>query len=411
MSSGICNYCNKELKHIFVDLGLSPLSNSFLSHDQLNVHEEIYPLKSFICENCLLVQLNHFVMPEKIFNQYFYFSSYSESWLSHIKSYTDMIVNSFEINKDSQIIEIASNDGYLLQFFVDKVFNKVLGIEPAENVAEVSKSKGINTISRYFGVKLAKELVDNNVRADLLIGNNVLAHVPGINDFIEGMKILLNDDGVLTMEFPHILNLIDQNQFDTIYHEHFYYFSFIVVNEMFESHGLKIFDVEELPTHGGSLRIYVKHMFNDKHAVSRNVYYLFKKEEDFGLTKLETYLEFNEKVKLAKENLLDFLICLKNENKTVVSYGAPAKGNTLLNYCGITTDIINYTVDINPHKQGHYLPGTHIPIFHPDKISETKPDYLLILPWNIKEEIIKKMNHIREWGGRFIVPIPKLEVI
>lgn len=258
---------------------------------------------------------------------------------------------------------------------------------------------------------MAKELVDNNVRADLLIGNNVLAHVPGINDFIEGMKILLNDDGVLTMEFPHILNLIDQNQFDTIYHEHFYYFSFYVVNEMFESHGLKIFDVEELPTHGGSLRIYVKHMFNDEHVVSRNVYYLFKKEEDFGLTDLETYLEFNKKVKLAKENLLDFLICLKNESKTVVSYGAPAKGNTLLNYCGITTDIINYTVDMSPHKQGYYLPGSHIPIFHPDKISETKPDYLLILPWNIKEEIIKKMNHISEWGGRFIVPIPKLEVI
>ena len=404
-----CRFCSNLLKHTFVDLGMSPLSNAYLKLDTINKAEKFYPLHTYVCDNCFLVQLEEFETPDHIFSDYAYFSSYSETWLRHAENYTELMIKRFGLNANSQVIEIASNDGYLLQYF-QKQNIPVLGIEPAANVAKVAEEKGIPSLVKFFGVSTAQELVAQGIQADLLLGNNVLAHVPDLNDFVAGMKIVLKPDGILTMEFPHVLQLILQNQFDTIYHEHFSYFSFLTVEKVFATHGLTLFDVEELPTHGGSLRIYGQH--NDgKKPVSDRVSLLKSKEIDAGLEQLETYLGFGEQVKATKRHLLNFLIDIKNQGKSVVGYGAPAKGNTLLNYCGIRTDLLDYTVDRSPYKQDLFLPGTHIPIYHPDKIIETKPDYLLILPWNIKDEIIEQMSHIREWGGQFVVPIPQVEVI
>ena len=404
-----CRFCSNLLKHTFVDLGMSPLSNAYLKLDSINKAEKFYPLHAYVCDNCFLVQLEEFETPDHIFSDYAYFSSYSETWLRHAENYTELMTERFGLNENSQVIEIASNDGYLLQYF-QKQNIPVLGIEPAANVAKVAEEKGIPSLVKFFGVSTAQELVAQGIQADLLLGNNVLAHVPDLNDFVAGMKIVLKPDGILTMEFPHVLQLILQNQFDTIYHEHFSYFSFLTVEKVFATHGLTLFDVEELPTHGGSLRIYGQH--NDgKKPISDRVSLLKSKERKAGLEQLETYLGFGDKVKSIKCDLLSFLIDAKKQGKSIVGYGAPAKGNTLLNYCGIRTDLIDYVVDRSPHKQGLFLPGTHIPIYHPDKIRETKPDYLLILPWNLKDEIMGQMADIREWGGKFIVPIPEVEIL
>lgn len=410
MSQGKCRACNNLLKHTFVDLGMSPLSNAFLKPEQLNLAENFYPLHAYVCENCLLVQLEKFEPPDYIFSDYAYFSSYSDSWLKHAQAYTKLMMERFGFNLNSQIIEIASNDGYLLQYFQQSGI-PVLGIEPAANVAKVAQEKGIPTLVRFFGIETAKDLLHQGKQADLLLGNNVLAHVPDINDFVAGMKIILKPNGILTMEFPHLGQLIEQNQFDTIYHEHFSYFSLIAVEKIFTNHGLSLFDVEKLPTHGGSLRIYACHTDNKNIVPEERIAKLKEEEVKAGLDQMETYLDFAQKVRQTKRRLLNFLIEAKNQGKSVVGYGAPAKGNTLLNYCGIRTDLIDYTCDRSPHKQGLFLPGTHIPIYHPDKIRETKPDYLLILPWNLKDEIMQQMIDIREWGGKFVIPIPQVEVL
>lgn len=371
--------------------------------------ESYYPLHVYICEECYLVQLPEYQSPENIFSDYAYFSSYSESWLKHAKDYTNLMIGRFGFDSQSKVIEIASNDGYLLQYFRERGI-PVLGIEPANNVAKAAQDAGIPTIVKFFGTQTAMDLDKEGKYADLLIGNNVLAHVPNINDFLKGVKIILKPDGVITMEFPHLLKLIDENQFDTIYHEHFSYFSFITAERIFTSHGLTIFDVDELPTHGGSLRVYACHSEDRSKSISQKVGDLKKREEAAGFSHLEHYLSFSEKVKETKRKILIFLIEAKKKGKSIAAYGAPAKGNTLLNYCGIRSDFIDYTVDRSPHKQGHYLPGTHLPILSPDKIRETKPDFLVILPWNLKEEIMEQMSYISEWGGEFVVFIPEIKV-
>lgn len=404
-----CRFCSTPLKYRFADLGMSPLANSYLKPDQLQNMEPFYPLQAYVCEKCFLVQLEQFETPENIFGDYAYFSSYSDSYLEHAEQYVQMMIERFGYDSNSLIVEIASNDGYLLKNFVESKI-QVLGIEPAVNVAEVAEEIGIPTLVKFFGTDLAYELSRKEQNADLIIGNNVLAHVPGLNDFVEGLKILLKPNGVVTMEFPHLLQLVNNNQFDTIYHEHFSYFSFITVEKVFARHGLAIFDVEEIPTHGGSLRIYAKHDNDSEKELSENVDTLKKREIDLGYTTIDLYSGFGEKVKKTKRNVLDFFIQAKNDGKSIVGYGAPAKGNTLLNYCGIRSDFIDYTVDRSPHKQGCYLPGTHIPIYSPEKISETKPDYVFILPWNLKDEIMKQLSHIREWEGKFVTPIPEVKV-
>jgi len=371
--------------------------------------EPFYPLHVYVCEHCFLVQLEEYVSPETIFSEYAYFSSYADTWLQHAKAYTDMVVERFKLHGQSQVVELASNDGYLLQYFVRKGI-PALGVEPAANVARVAMDKGIPTHVKFFGQKTAHELSVGQGQADLLIGNNVLAQVLDLNDFIAGMKLLLKPEGVITMEFPHLRRLMGGNQFDTIYHEHFSYFSFMTVEKIFTAHDLSLFDVEELPTHGGSLRIYACHDHDGSKPFSRRVSELRGQEEAFGFTRLETYSSFAERVKETKRKLLEFLIRVKREGKSVAGYGAPGKGNTLLNYCGIRTDFLDYTVDRNPYKQGKLTPGTHIPIYPPDKIRETRPDYVLILPWNLKDEIVEQNSYIREWGGRFVVPIPEVEV-
>jgi hypothetical protein len=410
MSVSKCRLCSISLTSSFVDLGMSPLSNSYLESVALNRMEPFYPLHAYVCRNCLLVQLEEFESPQAIFSNYAYFSSYSDAWLKHSEDYADEMVKRFGFDRNSQIIEIASNDGYLLQFFKKKGI-PILGIEPAKNVARVALQKGIPTVVKFFGVQPAKELVDGGTQADLLLGNNVLAHVPDLNDFVSAMKILLKGEGIITMEFPHLLMLIMHRQFDTIYHEHFSYFSFMVVKKLFANHGLVLFDVDELATHGGSLRIYARHSENKKREITSRVKELEEKEKKFGLDRLEPYLSFEEKVKATKRHLLNFLIEAKEKRKSIVCYGAPAKGNTLLNYCGIRTDFIDYTVDLSPYKQGHFLPGSHIKVYHPDRIKETRPHFLLILPWNLKDEIIAQMAYVREWGCKFVIPIPEVEVI
>ena len=411
MSSGQCRFCGTPLEHTFADLGMSPVSNAFLKREQLNLKESFYPLHAYVCSGCLLVQLEQFESPEAIFNdEYAYFSSFSDSWLKHAKKYADEMVRRFRIDQSSFVVEIASNDGYLLQYFVGKQI-PVLGVEPSANVAEAARKKGVDTLVKFFGVKTAKQLVAKGRKADLLLGNNVLAHVPDLNDFVAGMKILLKPDGVITMEFPHLLRLMRENQFDTIYHEHFSYFSFLSVEKVFARHGLTLFDVQHLPTHGGSLRIYAKHAEDRSKEVASAVVTLLAEERTANLDKLATYGEFAEKVRVTKRKLLQFLVNAKENGKSIAAYGAPAKGNTLLNYCGVRTDFIDYAVDRNPHKQGMYLPGTHIPIYEPDHIFKTKPDYLLILPWNLRDEIVQQMSGIRQWGGQFVVPIPEVTVV
>jgi SAM-dependent methyltransferase len=405
-----CRFCGSHLTHVFVDLGMSPLSNAYLKPAHLNRMEPFYPLRPHVCDRCFLVQVEEFESPGQIFNDYSYFSSFSDSWLQHAKIYTDMIVERMGLDHRHRVVEIASNDGYLLQHFAAKGI-PVLGIEPAANVAKAAVQRGIPTLVEFFGEPLARRLVAEAKGADLIIGNNVLAHVPNLNDFVEGMKILLQPRGVITLEFPHLLRLIEGNQFDTIYHEHFSYFSFQTACKIMNAHGLIVFDVEELSTHGGSLRIYARHQGDPSKPVGGRIEDLAAREEKAALADLETYRSFQEKVKSTKRKFLDFLIAVKSEGKSVVGYGAPAKGNTLLNYCGVRTDFLDYTVDRSPHKQGHFLPGTHIPIHHPDRISETRPDYVLILPWNLTDEIMAQMSYIREWGGQFVVPIPEVRVL
>lgn len=406
-----CRFCNKDLEYSVVDLGMSPLCQKHVKPDQSKDMEKFYPLNVYVCNHCWLMQLEEFATPAEIFAEdYAYFSSYSETWLEHAKQYTELMVTRFGINASNLVVEIASNDGYLLQYFVEKGI-PVLGIEPAANVAAVSRQKGIRTEVNFFGKKLASHLTLQYGKADLLIGNNVLAHVPDINDFVDGIKEMLSTNGVITMEFPHLQRLIEGNEFDTIYHEHFSYLSFIAVNRIFAYHGITIFDVEELPTHGGSLRIYGRHLQETKKKVTARVKNLLQRELDLGFESLDYYTIFQEKVKATKRNLLSFLIEAKQNGKIIVGYGAPGKGNTLLNYCGIRTDFIDYTVDRSPHKQNNFLPGSHIPILHPDMIKQTKPDYVLILPWNLKDEIINQHKYIREWGGKFVVPIPQLKII
>lgn len=404
-----CRFCKSDLQHTFVDLGVSPLCQSFLSAEQLNHMEPFYPLNVYVCGKCFLVQLQEYVAPQNIFSDYLYFASFSDTWLAHVKAYTDEMVKRFSITDSSLVVEIASNDGYLLQYFLEKNV-PVLGIEPAANVAAAAIQKGIPSLIKFFGSATARELVAAGKHADLLLGNNVLAHVPDINDFVSGMKILLKPQGVITMEFPHLMRLMEQNQFDTIYHEHFSYLSFFTVEKIFAAHGLTLFDVEELPTHGGSLRIYARHTDDSSKPVGSRVIELRTREESAGYARLETYSRFAEQVEETKRKLLEFLIRAKQSGKSIVGYGAPGKGNTLLNYCGIRTDFLNYTVDRSPHKQGKFCPGTRIPIYSPDRIRETRPDFLLILPWNLKDEIMQQVSYIREWGGQFVVPIPEVMI-
>ncbi|HKV25991.1 MAG TPA: class I SAM-dependent methyltransferase [Candidatus Acidoferrum sp.] len=405
-----CRFCGNKLEHTFVDLGMSPLCESYLPSDSLNQMEPFYPLHVQVCANCFLVQLEAYVSPEHIFCEYAYFSSFSDSWLAHAKAYSNQMTERFSLNEKSFVVELASNDGYLLQYFVEKKI-PVLGIEPAANVAEAAVKKGVPTLVRFFGRELAREMVGKAKSPDLILGNNVLAQVPDLNDFVGGMKILLGPKGVITIEFPHLQRLMDENQFDTIYHEHFSYFSLLTAEKIFAAHGLTIFDVEELPTHGGSLRIYARHAEEQSKAVTPRVLALREREEKAGLTKIETYSRFAEQVKETKRKLLEFLIQAKRSGKRIAGYGAPGKGNTLLNYCAIRTDFLDYTVDRNPYKHGRFLPGTHVPIFPPERIRETKPDFLLILPWNLKDEIMKQNSYIREWGGKFLVPIPEVSVV
>jgi SAM-dependent methyltransferase len=405
----LCLFCAGELRHTFVDLGMSPLCESFVAEDKLNHMEPFYPLRVYVCERCFLVQLEEFVAPEEIFTEYAYFSSYAQSWVEHMGRYAESISRRLNLTRDSLVVEVASNDGYLLQHFIGRGI-PVLGIEPAANVARVAMDKGIPTLVRFFGEALARELAAQGKCADLVCGANVLAQVPNINDFVKGLEIVLKPGGVVTIEFPHLLKLMAGNQFDTIYHEHFFYFSFLAAEKIFAAHGLRLFDVEKLPTHGGSLRIYACRA-GDTKATTRAVEALRDEEHAAGVLRLETYSRFAEQVKETKRKLLAFLIEAKRAGKTVVGYGAPGKGNTLLNYCGIRTDFIDFTVDRNPYKHGKYLPGTHIPIYAPDRIRAARPDYVLILPWNVKDEIMEQMAYVREWGGKFVVPIPEVAIL
>ena len=405
-----CRFCQTKLINQFVDLGFSPPSNAFLTIGQLNQPEIFYPLKIMVCEKCFLVQIDEFAKHDEIFNaDYAYFSSFSSSWLAHCKAYVMMMNERFGYNTESQIIEIASNDGYLLQYFKEQGI-PVLGIEPTANTAKVAQEKGIDSIVEFFGVKLAKQLASEGKTADLLLGNNVLAHVPDINDFVAGLKILLKSNGVITFEFPHLMQLIDKNQFDTIYHEHFSYLSLWSVMQIFEAHGLVIFDVEEIPTHGGSLRIFANHQEDESKLVEKSVSELLQKEVNFGLTDLKIYNNFQIKSEKVKDDFWDFLIQAKKQNKKVAAYGAAAKGNTLLNFAGIRSDMIQFVVDASPHKQSKFLPGVHIPVLNETNIMILKPDYVVILPWNLKEEISNQLNYIKEWSAKFVVAIPELQI-
>ena len=407
-----CRFCKTELEHVFVDLVNSPASNSFLSAEQLNEPETFYPLKVYTCHNCFLVQVDEYQKSNAIFDSgYVYFSSYSTSWLQHAKNYTELMVQRFGFNEQSQVIEIASNDGYLLQYFKEKNI-PVLGIEPTANTAEVAMAKGIKTVVEFFGAELADRFANTwDLKADLLLGNNVLAHVPDIVDFVTGIKFILKDTGVVTMEFPHLMQLVDNNQFDTIYHEHFSYLSFTTVKKIFESQDLEMFDVDEIPTHGGSLRIYAKHKEDNSKEISGNVQTLLDKEAAKGMTELSYYANLQQKALKVKLDLTDFLIQQKRANKKVAAYGAAAKGNTLLNYCGIKNDLIDFVVDANPHKQNKFLPASHIPVKDEQYLKEQQPDYVIILPWNLREEITNQLAYIKEWGGRFVIPVPELELI
>ena len=409
-SRATCRFCAATLSTTLVDLGMSPLCQTHIEPQQLNHMERFYPLHVWVCSKCFLVQLEKYVAPEEIFSDYAYFSSFSDSWVEHARRYAEQMISRFKLGPSSKVMEIASNDGYLLQHFKHAGV-PCLGIEPAANVAKAAVEKGIPTTVQFFGEKTALAIAREHGQPDLLLGNNVLAHVPDINDFVKGMKRLLKDDGVITMEFPHLQRLIEENQFDTIYHEHFSYLSFGTVRRIFRQHGLELFDVEELPTHGGSLRIYARHAADVKHPVTAQVDALIERERSLGYEDLGMYARFGDQVKETKRALLDFLIAAKRAGKRIVGYGAPGKGNTLLNYCGIRQDFLDFTVDRSPHKYGRYTPGTHIPILHPDALREARPDFVLILPWNLKDEIVTKHDYIREWGGRFVVPIPRVKVL
>jgi 2-polyprenyl-3-methyl-5-hydroxy-6-metoxy-1,4-benzoquinol methylase len=407
--SGKCRFCGTMLQRTFVDLGMSPLCETYPAAHEFSHGEKYYPLHVYVCENCWLVQLEEYESPESIFSEYAYFSSYSDSWLKHCENYCQKVTERFGLKRDSFVIEVASNDGYLLQYFVQQHI-PVLGIEPAANVAKVANKKGVPTVVEFFGTRLAKDLAANGRRSDLVLGNNVLAQVPDLNDFVEGLRILLKPEGVLTLEFPHLLKLIELNEFDTIYHEHFSYFSLLTLTNIMQAHGLRIFDVEELSTHGGSLRVYACRQEALSHRAQASVSRLIAEEGQAGLSSLSGYERFTLHVKQTKWALVQFLLSAAQSGKTVAGYGAPGKSATLLHYCGIGKDLIQYTVDRSPYKQGRFLPGNHIPIYHPDRIRETKPDYVLILPWNLKDEIMQQLQFIREWGGKFVVPIPELSV-
>jgi SAM-dependent methyltransferase len=409
MSATACRFCGAPVQAVFADLGMSPLANDYLPAERVNAMEPFYPLRALVCGKCFLVQLEEFETPEQIFSDYAYFSSYSSSWLEHSRRYAHEMSERLQLDGDSQVVEIASNDGYLLQFFRDREI-PVLGIEPAANVAEVAVEKGIPTVVEFFGQDVARELAGESA-ADLLLGNNVLAHVPDLNDFVAGMRLLLKPGGVITMEFPHLMRLIEDNQWDTIYHEHFSYFSFLTVSAVFAAHGLRVFDVQELPTHGGSLRIYAAHADDPDKPDSDAARELAQREGAAGLQRLETYSGFGRRVEQDKRQILSFLIDLKQRGLRVAAYGAPAKGNTLLNYCGVRRDMIEYTCDLSPHKQGHFLPGSHIPIRSPEELREDRPDVVLILPWNLKDEIVQQLDFIGGWGGRFAARTPELTLL
>lgn len=404
-----CRFCQEPLRHTFVDLGVSPLANAFVKPEGVHGMEPCFPLHAYVCDRCFLVQLEEYESPENIFEDYVYFSSFSESWLEHCARYADKMIDELGLDKTSSVVEIASNDGYLLQYFKQREV-PVLGVEPAKNVALAAIEKGIPTEMAFFGAERAEQMRFRGISADLMVANNVLAHVPDVNDFIEGFNILLNSNGVATFEFPHLLKLMEEVQFDTIYHEHFSYLSLSVAKKIFEAHGLEVFHVEKLPTHGGSLRLYIQHAGGSR-PTRHSIADVVEQEKKFGLMSLETYQNFSEKVRSLKRDLLSLLIAMKNDKKTIVAYGAAAKGNTLLNYCGIRTDFIDYAVDRSPHKQGLYLPGSRIPVYDTEKIRETRPDYILILPWNLKEEITAQMSFVRDWGGRFIVPVPEPRIL
>ncbi|MDC9808811.1 class I SAM-dependent methyltransferase [Rhizobium binxianense] len=410
MTAHNCRFCDAPLKHRFVDLGSTPLANAYLTEEQLKQPEPSYPLRAFVCSRCWLVQADAFVPPEDIFSHYAYFSSYSDSWVEHARQFTIMARERFGLGPTSQVIEVASNDGYLLKHFVEAGV-PVLGIEPAENVAEVARGIGVPTEARFFGKATAADLVSRGHAADVVIGNNVLAHVPDINDFVGGLSAVLKPDGIVSVEFPHLLRLMENIQFDTVYHEHFYYLSLLAVEKAFAAHGLTVFDVEELPTHGGSLRVLACRTTSATHPNGPSVAKVRADEASAGFDKIETYEAFQSRVAPIKDGLLAFLKEAKRNGKTVAAYGAAAKGNTLLNFCGVGTDLIDYVVDRNPHKQGHYLPGSKLPIYAPEKMDETKPDYVLILPWNIKNEVVAANSKVGAWGGRFVVAVPELTVL
>jgi C-methyltransferase-like protein/putative zinc binding protein/methyltransferase family protein len=404
-----CRFCDERLTHTVIDLGTSPPCESFVRPEQLFEGEVFYPLHVWICDRCFLVQLEEFVAPEAIFTEYAYFSSYSRTMVEHARQFAEAAVERFGLSTGSSVLEVASNDGYLLQHFLAREV-PVLGVEPAANVARHAEERGVRTIVDFFGAETARRVVMDHSPQDLVIGNNVLAQVPDLNDFVAGLAIVLADDGVLTLEFPHLMRLIERNQFDTIYHEHFSYFSFTTARQILAAHGLDVFDVDEITTHGGSLRLYAQ-----RAGASRSrtpvVDELMRREEELGYRTLEPYAAFRERVEETKRALLEFLIDAKRKGSSIAGYGAPGKGNTLLNYCGIRTDFLDYTVDLNPYKHGLFLPGTHIPIHSPDRLAETKPDYVLILPWNLRDEIIEQLAYVRNWGGAFVIPIPALEIV
>jgi SAM-dependent methyltransferase len=404
-----CRFCSAPLSRTFVDLGMSPLCESYVPPERLGAMEPFYPLHVRVCEQCLLVQLEELVAPEEIFSEYAYFSSYSDSWVAHARAYVETVIERFGLGRQSQVVELASNDGYLLQHLVERGI-PALGVEPAQNVAEAARARGIETVVEFFGEDVASQLVADGREADLLIANNVFAHVPDLNDFTAGMRRLLAPAGVITLEFPHLARLIEENQFDTIYHEHFSYFSFLTAQRVLGAHDLEVFDVEELPTHGGSLRVYAQRQGADQ-PLSARVAELVKQERELGLDRLEGHGGFAPRVAETKWRLLEFLIDCRRDGRRVVGYGAPGKGNTLLNYCGIRGDLLEFTVDRNPYKQGQFLPGTRIPIHHLEALEQARPDFVLILPWNLTDEIVAQLSHVRDWGGRFVVPIPEVQVI
>jgi len=414
MSSGhACRLCRAApLRAVFLDLGSSPLANSYLRAEDLDKPEPFYPLTVYVCEACLFVQLPEAERASTIFGgEYLYFSSYSTSWLAHCEAYVDMMIGRFGLGASSKVVELASNDGYLLQYFKKRGV-PVLGVEPAANVAKVAiEERGIPTAVRFFGVETAKALLAEGHAASCMTANNVLAHVPDVHDFVGGVRVLLAPGGVFTVEFPHLMRLIEDVQFDTIYHEHYSYLSLLTTTRLFAEHGLRVFDVEELATHGGSLRLFVCHDGDASKPVTRRVAEVAAREKGAGLGELATYLRFRDRAHGIKWDLLQFLIDSRREEKKVAAYGAAAKGNTLLNYCGVRTDLVSFVVDKNPHKQGHFLPGTRIPIHAPERVAEEKPDILLILAWNLKREIVEQMAHVRSWGGKFVVPIPRLEIV